>query len=153
MSFWPWKSRPVVTPFADPFSGRVHSFQTVFNASPFSLSVPSNLYIMPSFIHLQAITGAGIRSTTSSCLTFSRGGQLFAASNFGTVSNNQTRNFFLANVGIYPTGATPITCLVYPLGGPMYLYPEDTLTFTIPSFLAGDQFGPVIIHGKFWEVH
>jgi hypothetical protein len=61
--------------------------------------------------------------------------------------------FFLADYGdVYAPAAAPtIHCFMLPK--PIYLYPDDLLSFSIPSWVAGDIVGPVIIHGRFWEIH
>lgn len=153
MSFWPWRSRPVVTPFMDDYSGRVLTFPGTFAAAVFPISIPDNLYIMPSCISIPFNTGAGIRSTTPSTCRMIRGNIPFAASLFGTVQNGQNGTIFLADYGDDYAVAGAVTVRCYQLPRPIFLYPADRIEFHFPSAVAADVIGPISIHGKFWEVH
>lgn len=153
MSFWPWRSRPVVTPFSDNYSGRLLTFDNLPSAATFSVSIPGNLYIIPTSIAFHAVAVLGIRGTIGSALHFSRGSTLFAAVHFSRFTSGHTYDYFFSSIGFNLSANVPDFVRPAALPYPIFLYPNDVLTITINSFLAGDQFGPLTIHGKFWEVH
>ena len=153
MNFWPWRSRPVVTPFTDPFSARVHRWDEVFTTEDFFVSIPSNLYIVPTSIYFRATAIAGIRGVIRNWLYFQRGDITFAGTHIEPTPSNATTHYFIAPIGgISPTLTTlgaKMDCLPYPI----YLYPEDRLFFHMDAFLLGDVFDRLTIHGRFWEVY
>lgn len=153
MNIWPFRSRPVVTPFTDDFSGRIYTDGLIHTTSPINVSIPGNLYIMPTSIVITITAGAGIRGTLPSCFFVYRGQLMFAGSGWGRIISSAVNRFFLADYGddFAPAGSTDCAC--YQLPKQIYLYPNDQLQFVIPTLLGTDIVHPITIHGQFWEVH
>jgi hypothetical protein len=153
MSIWPWRSRPVVTPFQDNYSGRILTFDDFPSADTLTVTIPDNLYLIPTSIAFDAVCVAGIRNTTDSALYFSRGGTSFAAVHFSRFTSLHTYQYYFAPYGAALNANVPDFLRSSFLPYPIFLYPNDLITLYLASFLAGDTYGPLTIHGKFWEVH
>lgn len=153
MNFWPFRSRPVITPFTDDFDARIIRFPDHFDTAGFSVSVPSNLYIVPSVISLRSTTVVGVRGVLRNYIHFLRGEVLFAGAHIEPTPSGTVMNHFICPVGDTVTNNTAPDAKLGSLPYPIYLYPDDRIYFFFRTFLAGDTFDHITIHGRFWEVH
>jgi len=153
MNIWPWRTRPVVTPFNDDYSGKLIIMGANIPAVPFEWSVPDNLYLVPLSITLHFTTLGGIRSPEGTSIRFSRSGLFFANSVGHPLINNAAmiQSFCpgvqrMVMAGFFDQSHAPIP---YPL----YCYPSDVITIYVPTFLGTDLFDYAVIHAKTWEIH
>ena len=153
MNFWPFRSRPVVTPFTDDFSGRVLSYPGAFNAQTVDLIIPDNIYCIPTALHLLCHTGAGIRGFTNNSVYFIRGGVTFASSVGIVLPSNRIAHLTYQTFQGWRPITLPIDNLISYLPHPLYLYPNDVVRHYFAEFQAADVFDEFSIHGQFWEVH
>ena len=151
MNFWPFRSRPVATPFDLPFSAKVIRYPNTYNTQIVSLSIPDNIFIVPSTICFVSTNAAGVRSTVSSTLHIYRGDQVFSAAIFARLVSSVTQQHFLQANSPTSAAMVPNTVLNFPLPFPLFLYPEDRLDFNLYSFVPGDVFSGFTIHGRTWE--
>lgn len=153
MALWPFKSKPKVTPFADPFSGQLVGPFGPATSFPLQFSIPDNVYISPSAICLIVTTTAGIRATTGGYLHILRGGLVFTATNWGSLQSSHTYSItFAAGLNVEAATAT-ISGRIHALPYPLYLYPHDLIEIDNASFIAGDSIDSVTLHGKYWETY
>lgn len=149
---WPWLSRPVVTPFKEPFHANLIQYSDIFATTSFNVVIPDNTYLIPTCITFRAITVAGIRGVTPSNVSFMRGGRRYSGTIFGNITSSKDLYYhLLTNVGLSPAGAAQDN-LFYPISYPLYLYPDDCIHFEIPSLIAGDTLSEFTITGQIWEV-
>lgn len=153
MSIWPWRSRPVVTPFKDNFSAKTILIGEDVVAFPFVYSIPDDLYIIPLGFTARWTCALAIRGPEGTNIVFSRGGNNFAGSvGHPLFSNNPVLQVFapglqrMAMAGFY--GMTHA-----PMPYPVYLYPGDVITYTVQSLVAGDIAHEIVLHGMTWETH
>ncbi len=153
MSFWPWRSRPVITPFNDDYSGKLIIMGENIPAVPFAWSVPDNLYLIPLSVTCLFTTAGGIRSPEGTSIRFTRAGHVFANSvSHALINNSAMITSFCAGVqrmvmaGFYDQSHAPMP---YPL----LCYPSDVITINVPTFLGTDAFDYAVIHAKTWEIH
>ena len=149
---WPWRSRPVITPFRDDYSARVLTYAGPWTSRTFSIYIPDDLYIIPSAIHISIDAANAIRATTASYLYFYRGSVLYNGCIFDFIVNNLVQDHFIVTGVPYPPAARPRECKEFYLPTGIHCYPRDRLFFDLPSQAAGDIIGPIHIHGKTWEI-
>lgn len=152
MSIWPWRSRPVVTPFDSNYSGHIWTDPSTYTSSPISVKLPSNFYITPTSLSLTFSTASGIRNTNPSHLLFVRGGIPFATANFGNLVDSKSLTWYFSSYGDTGPAAQPDLSKLALLPSPLYLYPDDQLLITVPSMISGDSLTLITIHGRFWEI-
>ena len=153
MSFWPWRSRPVVTPFSDDYSGRLIVYDNLIASLAIHVTIPDNIYIVPTSICYEIVCVAGLRPVDNTCISFYRGSDLIAASNLaGLTSLHTLRYTITANVTPSAPAGSGL-CRVYPLPYPLFLYPNDLIVLGLNAFIAGDTLNFLNIHGQTWEVH
>lgn len=144
---------PVTTPFHLPFSVQSFTMGTTWNQQVFSVYVPSNIFMQLTSIKIICGCGPGIRPTTGGKLDFLRGDKSFLHVAGPALKTNTTLYFCWCDINTIPGRDTYSKAYAYQIPSNIYLYPEDQIYFDFPSFLPGDVFGPVTIHGKTWEVH
>jgi len=153
MAFWPFRTRPTVAPFTDPFTAPILSLSPPINADRFIYSVPDNIYLIPLSIRIQVTLQIGIHGTDPSELQFARAAAVFDHSSAAAFTAPN-----VISVCYAPTGAISI-----PAGSPwawiqmippdLHLYPADTITFRFRNWAAGDTIDLAIMHAKVWEVY
>lgn len=153
MSIWPWRTRPVVTPFTDDFTAPVLVIGENIPAFPFNYDFPDNLYWSLSSLVVHVTTAAGIRGTIPSFFHLHRGGFIYSGSTAGILVNNSVIATIWAPVGAALAGLGAERARVYPMPFPVFIYPHDTLEIDFPSRIPADTIDYITIHGKCWEVH
>lgn len=153
MARWPWRTRPVVTPFTDDFSAPVLTLGENIPAFPFNFTFPGAFYWSLTSIVVHITTAAGVRGTTPSFFHLHRGGFVYTGSTAGILLNNSTVVTIWAPVGQTIAGAGAERARIYPMPFPTFIYPCDTLEIDFPSRIPADVIDYITIHGKCWEVH
>lgn len=153
MGVWPWRSRPVITPFRDNFSAPVITIAQNVTVFPIRYHLPDNFYFIPSSIVWQVTTAIGARSSAPTFFHLHRGGLVYSGATAGLLTNSSVQISIFAPIGAINLPAGTRNARVYPMPYPVYCYPHDDFEFDIPSFVAGDNLDYLTIHGQVWEVH
>ena len=153
MAIWPFRTRPTVAPFSDPYKAPIISLSPPINADRFIYYVPDNLYLIPLSIRIQVTLLPGIHGTDASELLFARAESIFdhSSASFFTAPNTIT-------VCYAPTGAinappTAPFAWIQMIPPDLHLYPADSITFRFRNWVAGDTINLAIMHAKVWEVY
>ena len=153
MAIWPFRSRPTVAPFTDPFSVRAYIMAQNILVNQLVWSVPDRVYIQPIALRYTLTLLAGIHPTDASEVQFASGGIIFAHSSPCTLAANSNPSICFADFGQPFTPAIGLFAFCQMLPSPIYLYPNDSIIFNFRTWVAGDSIDLAVIYAKFWEVY
>ena len=153
MSIWPWRTRPVVTPFTDDCSAKTLLIGQDVTVFPFTYSIPDNLYMIPLSFTARWTCAVAIRGIEPTNIVFSRGGLIFAGAYASALLSNHAllQTFAPGLERVHFAGFYGMSHAAMP--NPIYLYPGDLITYFIPSLVAGDIAHEIVLHAQTWEAH
>jgi hypothetical protein len=153
MAIWPFRSRPTVAPFTDPYSIRAYVMGQAINADRLLWAVPDRVYIHPIALRYTVTLLPGIHGLDLSEVQFSSGGLIFAHSSPCALVAASTASICFADFGQPYTPAIGLLAWCQMLPSPICLYPNDLITFRFRNWILGDTIDLAVIYAKFWEVY